>query len=94
MWLRHIRGKGGKVDRGANLMKGGTHSKLMHSNIFAMRPMKQLFAHPLNLSSSQLCLHWYMLTKAAIGFRFDCSRRSSKGLQAMSVAAERPRDET
>ena len=25
--------------RGVNLMKGGTHSELMHSNIFAMKPM-------------------------------------------------------
>ena len=70
-------------------MKGGTHSKLMHFKIFAMRPMYQLFAHP-----SRLSLHWYMLTEAAIGFRFDCRGRSSKGLQAMSVVAERPRDET
>ena len=29
MWMRHIRGKGGKVDREANSMKGGTHSKLI-----------------------------------------------------------------
>jgi len=33
------KGKRGKVERGANLMEGGTHSELMHSNIFAMKPM-------------------------------------------------------
>ena len=30
----------GKVERGANLMKGGTHLELMHSNIFAMKPIQ------------------------------------------------------
>jgi hypothetical protein len=35
-WLRHRRGQ---VERGANLTEGGTHSELMHSNVFAMKPM-------------------------------------------------------
>ena len=33
------RGKRGKVERGVNLMEGGTHSELMHSNLFAMKTM-------------------------------------------------------
>ena len=38
-WLR-LREERGKVERGANLMKGGTHLELMHSNIFAMKPIQ------------------------------------------------------
>jgi len=30
-WGWHRRGKQGKVERGAKLMEGGTHSELMHS---------------------------------------------------------------
>ena len=33
------RGKRGKVERGVDLMEGGTHSELMHSNLFAMKTM-------------------------------------------------------
>jgi len=39
VWLRHRRGKQTKVERGGNVTEGGTHSELMHSNIFAMKPM-------------------------------------------------------
>ena len=42
VWLRHRRGKRSKVERGVNLMQGGTHSELMHSKHFAMRPMTTL----------------------------------------------------
>ena len=39
VWLGHRRGKRGKAERGVNLMEGGTHSELMHSKLFAMKPM-------------------------------------------------------
>ena len=34
------RRKRGKVERGVDLMEGGTHSELMNSNIFAMKLMR------------------------------------------------------
>ena len=39
VWLQHRRGKRGKVERGVDLMEGGTHSELMHSKLFAMTTM-------------------------------------------------------
>jgi len=40
VWLRHRRGKQTKVETWeGNVTEGGTHSELMHSNIFAMKPM-------------------------------------------------------
>ena len=39
VWLRHRRGKRGKIERGVNLTKGRAHSELVHSNIVAMKPM-------------------------------------------------------
>ena len=39
-WLRLRGEEQGKVERGANLMKGGTHLELMHLNIFAMKPIQ------------------------------------------------------
>ena len=39
VWLQHRRGKRGKVERGEDLMERGIHSELMHSKLFAMKPM-------------------------------------------------------
>ena len=33
------KGKRVKVERGASLAEGGTHSEPMHPNIFAMKPL-------------------------------------------------------
>ena len=70
-------------------MERGSHSELMHSNTFAMKPMYSLF-DPLNLNISRLPLHQNALTKVAIGFHFDCSGMSSKNFRAVSAVAERP----
>ena len=87
----------GKTRKGRKGRKSNgrrTHSRLMLSNIFAMKLMYELFAHPSNLNSSPLSLYRYMLTKGTIGFRSNCSGRPSEYLQAMSAVAERPREET
>ena len=39
VWLQHRRGKRGKIERGVDLMERGTHSELMHWNLFAMKTM-------------------------------------------------------
>ena len=45
----------------------------------------------MNRNNPWLSLYQYMLTKAAIGFHFDCSGKPSEDLQAMSAVAERLR---
>ena len=50
--LGHRGCKRGNVERARDSMGGGSHSELMHSNIFAIKPKDKFFRHPLNLNSS------------------------------------------
>ena len=85
VWLRHRRGKRAKVERGASWRNSLRADALEHLSNEAH------VAHPLKVNSSPISLYRYKLTKAAIGIRFDHSGRS--GLQAMSAAVERAREE-
>ena len=66
VWLQNRRGKRARIERGASLTEGGTHSEPMHSNIYTVKPIYWLFVHPLNLSSSLLSPYRYKLTKAVM----------------------------
>ena len=82
----HMNGKRVKVERGASLTEGGTYQEVIHSNIFTVKPIYCLFAHPLNLNSSPLSLYCHKSTKAVILI--------TAGGRVMSAVAERPREET